>query len=347
MRGTPETKLLEIAEKIPIMPTAKETIGKLKSRGRKIAIISSGLPTIVVRRLAADIQADYAFGFEVGLDDSNMDGEICGDVIEHDGKYTILSRILAAEKMDPTDCVVVADDRNNVSMFRSKMLKIGYNPDFLVRLKADQVVTGKLDKILPIIDGQSVKRAVPAASDFLRETIHFSAIIVPILAMLLGLSAVVILILAVVALYTLSELVRMEGKNLPLFSQITNLAASQTERYEFVSAPLYFAMGILLTLVLFPAPASSAAIAIFAAGDSTASIFGGFSKKVLPINKGKSLEGTIAGFIFAFLAGSLFITPWKALIGAFVAITIEAAPLPVNDNILMPLLAGLSLTFLL
>jgi len=146
------------------------------------------------------------------------------------------------------------------------------------------------------------------------------------------------------ALYFISELSRMSRKNLPIISAITRHAVSQAERYEFAAAPLYFAIGILITLLLFPAPVSSAAIAIFALGDSTASLFGGLiSKKPLPFNKGKTLEGSIAGFFFAFLAGSFFISPALALIGAAIAMIIECLPLPVNDNILMPLCTGLVL----
>jgi dolichol kinase len=113
-------------------------------------------------------------------------------------------------------------------------------------------------------------------------------------------------------------------------------------------APIYFAFGILLTLLLFPAPASSAAIAIFTLGDSTASLIGGtISKKFLPFNRAKTLEGSLGGFLFAFLAGSLFVAPWIALIGAAVGMLVEYLPLPVNDNLLMPLFTALILTFLI
>jgi dolichol kinase len=89
---------------------------------------------------------------------------------------------------------------------------------------------------------------------------------------------------------------------------------------------------------------NGAAIAIFALGDSTASLFGGLiSKNPLPFNKGKTLEGSLVGFFFAFLAGSFFVSPVLALIGAAVAMTIESLPLPVNDNILIPSLTGLAL----
>jgi dolichol kinase len=138
---------------------------------------------------------------------------------------------------------------------------------------------------------------------------------------------------------------------MPLINFITRKAASQNELYQLVLAPVYFAIGILVTLVIFPAPANSAAIAIFALGDSTASIFGRyFSKTPLPFNKDKSLEGSAAGFFFAFLAGSVFISPFisplTVLAGAAIAMFIEYLPLPVNDNLLIPLITGLALTLL-
>jgi dolichol kinase len=99
-------------------------------------------------------------------------------------------------------------------------------------------------------------------------------------------------------------------------------------------------------LLLFPTPAGAAAIAIFCLGDSAASLFGGLISTSLPFNKGKTWEGSLAGFLFAFLAGTFFISPVLALIGAAVAMTIEVLPLPINDNVSVPLITGLVLTLL-
>jgi phytol kinase len=243
---------------------------------------------------------------------------------------------------------VVADDRNNSCIFLSGMQKIGYNPDFVLRVKADKVVIGKLSGILPIIDGKPKQRSLPSKNDMVRETIHASGFFVPVLAGLIGIPAVALMICVVSALYLLSEISRMNRKNLPVISAITRNAALQAELYEFAAAPLYFAIGILITLLLFPAPVNGAAIAIFALGDSTASIFGGLiSKKPLPFNKGKTVAGSLVGFFFAFLAASYFISPALALVGAVVAMTIESLPLPINDNILIPLGTGLALMLIL
>ena len=348
MRGAKIETLMKIFDDIPSKPMLESFFAQLKIRNCKIALISSGLPTIVVEKLGSMIGADYAFGIEVGINDDALTGEIWGDAIEANGKFKILSQILAAEGLRLEDCVVVADDRNNRCIFLSGMQKIGYNPDFVLRVKADKVVTGKISGILPIIYGEPKKRPPPSKNDIIREAIHASGFFVPVLAGLIGIPIVALLICVVSAFYFISELARMNRQNLPIISTITRNAALQAELYEFALAPLYFAIGILLTLLLFPAPVNGAAIAIFTLGDSTASLFGGLiSKKPLPFNKGKTLEGSLAGFFFAFLAGSFFVSPVLALIGAAVAMAIESLPLPVNDNILIPLVTGLVLMLML
>ena len=344
LRGIKIERLIQVAEKVPVVPNAKEVFSQLRTQGCKTALISSGMPKIVVRRLAAKLGADYGFGFDIGVNNEELTGEIWGEVIEQNGKLQVLSQILKTEGLSLSDCVVVADDRNNAPIFLREIQKIGYNPDFLMRIKADNVVTGQLSKILPVINGKPKLRALPSRNDVLREIIHASGFFVPVLCSFIGVPAVALMICIVVALYIISELLRMDGKNLPFISTVTHHAASQAELYEFAATPIYFAVGILLALLLFPPPISSAAIAIFALGDSAASIFGGLvSKRPLPFNKTKTLEGSLAGFFFAFLAGSFFISPLKALVGAAVAMIVEYLPLPVNDNILIPLCTGLTL----
>jgi dolichol kinase/phosphoserine phosphatase len=347
MRGVEIETLRCVFDEIPSKPQLVNLFAQLKIRNCKTALISSGLPTVIVEKLASIVGADFAFGIEVGVNDDALTGEIWGDAIEPNGKFKVLSKILEGEGLKLEDCVVVADDRNNSCIFLSGMQKIGYNPDFMLRVKADKVVTGKLAGILPIIYGKPQKRSLPSKNDLTRESIHALGFFVPVLAGLVGVYPMALMICVVSVLYLISELSRMNRKNLPVISVITRNAVSQAERYEFAAAPLYFAIGILLTLLLFPAPLNGAAIAIFTLGDSTASLFGGLiSKKPLPFNKGKTVEGSLAGFFFAFLAGTFFVSPVLALIGAAVAMAIESLPLPVNDNILIPLSAGLALLLL-
>jgi HAD superfamily phosphoserine phosphatase-like hydrolase len=346
-RGITIETLMQIASKVPIVPGARGVFDQLKAQGYKTALITSGLPTLVAKLVAEKLGADYAFGFEAEINGNKFTGEIWGDVIEQNGKLAVLQRIIKDEQLEFSDCAVVADDRNNASIFLRDMLKIAYNPDFVLRIKADNVVTGNISKILSAINGEPKRRGKPSWNDVFRELIHASGIFIPVIASVVGVPLVAVSIILVIGLYATSEYLRTEGKKMPLINFITRKAASQNELYQIVLAPVYFAIGILVTLVIFPAPASSAAIAIFAFGDSTASIFGRYlSKTPLPFNNDKSLEGSIAGFFFALLAGSFFVSPLVALVGAAIAMFIEYLPLPINDNLLIPLITGLALTFL-
>jgi len=347
MRGANVDLLTQKFSSLPLTPNTSEVFAELKAQGCKIALISSGLPTFLVEKLASLVGVEYAVGIEVGVKNNILTGEVWGDVIQREGKFLVLKELLENEKLSPSDCVVVADDRNNASILLKDILKIGYEPDFIVRMKADAVVTGKLTKILPVINTQAKLKKFPSRNDFVREVIHASGFFVPVLALLFGVAPIALFILTVAAIYAFSELSRIRGKNIPIFSAITQYAASQSELCQFTLAPIYFAGGILLTLLLFPAPANYAAIAILALGDSTASLFGGtISKRGLPLNKAKTLEGSVAGFSFAFLAGSVFVSPWIALVGAAIGMIVEYLPLPVNDNLLIPFSAVFALTFL-
>jgi len=347
MKGIELETLLTIFAKIPAIPYLQSFFCQLKARNFKIVLISSGIPAVIVKKLGVILGADYAYGVEVETKDGKLTGEIGGNAIAKSGKLKILCEILSKENLHPNDCVVVADDRNNRCIFMPEALKIGFNPDFALRVKADRVVNSKLSGILPIIDGKKHKGSFPSTNDFVREDIHASGLFMPVIAGLIGIPVVASIIILIAIVYTISELWRLEGRELPLISAITRHAASQSELYGFAAAPLYFAIGIVTTLFLFPTKASGAAIAMFCLGDSTASLFGGLISTSLPFNKGKTWEGSLAGFFFAFLAGTFFVSPWLALAGAAIAMTIEVLPLPLNDNVLIPVITGAALTLLI
>ena len=346
LKGVELETLQCIFDKIPATPFLRSIFTQLKARNCKVALISSGLPTVIVKKLADCLGAEYAYGIDVETQDGKLTGQISGDAIAPNGKMKILSKILTAENLELKDCVVVADDRNNRCIFVPEALKIGFNADFVIRVKADRVINGKLSGILPVIDGKKHKRSFPAINDLVREDIHAAGFFMPVIAGLITIPVVATLIILIAIVYTVSELRRLEGRELPLVSAITRHAASQSELYGFAAAPLYFAFGIVATLLLFPTRAGGAAIAMFCLGDSTASLFGGLISTSLPFNKGKTWEGSLAGFFFAFLAGTFFVSPWLALAGAAIAMTIEVLPLPVNDNVLIPVITGAALTLL-
>ncbi len=342
--------LFQLYQKVPLIYGVEDVFKKLKKTKCKIALISSGLPQPFVETLAAELNADYAYGLDLEIVDNRLTGKISGIVLEHQGKAAVLQEILTATGLTAQDCAVVADDRNNLPMFPLCSLRVGYNSDFLLSIKSDVVVRGELKEILlPLNLETSAARYSSFSKDMvIREAIHISGILVPLISIYLRTPFMVaFLIFLVTMIYIASEFARIEGVNLPVISTITREAATKPEIHEFVTNPIFFAAGIMLALVLFPNPINYASIAIFTLGDGTATLFGRkLGKTVFPLNKGKRVEGSIFGFLFAFLGALLFVSHIEALVGAAIGMIMEALPTPVNDNLTIPLAAGLALLLL-
>lgn len=106
-----------------------------------------------------------------------------------------------------------------------------------------------------------------------------------------------------------------------------------------------YVLGIGLTLLLYRSNIATAAICFLAFGDVAATAMGeryGRTK----ISGVKSLEGTLAFAAVAALSGILLNAvgmhlPYGLMFaGAFVAAGVELLPLPVNDNLVIPLVSG-------
>jgi phosphoserine phosphatase SerB len=350
LKGLKAEEVLKLHKRIPLMNGTEEVFKTLNKKGYRTALISSGLPTQVVEDLATRLQVDYAYGLELEIVNKRLTGAIEGDVLKSGGKALVLKRILDKEGLTAQECIMVADDRNNLSMFPLCKLRIGYNPDFVLSAKSDFVTRGSLTEILPPITGE--KSQTPQhnlSSRGLREAIHTSSFLLTFVCIYLTgniLLASFILLLAV--LYTISEFARVRGVNIPILSLITWSAANKTELYEFATSPIHFALGIAISLLIFPEPIRYVAIAVLTLGDGGAHIFGiKFGKTRLPFNKGKNIEGTIFGLLFAFLGAMIFVDPVRALIAAAVGMLVEGIPSPINDNLTMPLASGLVLALIM
>jgi len=341
--------LFQLYRKIPLILGVGEVFRKLKKEGYKTAIISSGLPQPFVEHLANELGADHAVGLNIDVINGCLTGQISGDVIKPNGKALALEKILEKEELTAQECALVADDRNNLPMFKLCTLKIGYNPDFMLTAKSDVVVKGDFGEVLSLINEPTTfKGEMKAVSkrDIIRETIHIGGFLVPVVSMYLALNPflVAFLIFLVTSFYVISELARMLGYNFPVTSTITWNAAILPEIYEFVTSPIFFAVGIMLALVIFPASVAYASIAIFTLGDSFATLFGKkFGRHAFPYNKGKKIEGSIVGLLFAWFGASFFVNPWASLVGAVVGMFVETLPLPLSDNLTIPLISGLTL----
>ncbi|MBU1975321.1 MAG: phosphatase PAP2 family protein [Nanoarchaeota archaeon] len=118
-----------------------------------------------------------------------------------------------------------------------------------------------------------------------------------------------------------------------------------------------FFVGILVSIILFSrpvtvvSPIALASIMVLTLGDSAATFFGiRFGKRKNPLNKKKTVEGTLAGMIFGFLGAMLFVPWYIALPGAVIAMLVEAIEgeaFKFSDNIAVPLVAGVVMGLIL
>jgi dolichol kinase len=114
---------------------------------------------------------------------------------------------------------------------------------------------------------------------------------------------------------------------------------------------LFFFAGSVIALYLYGVQIASACILILAVGDSVNILIGKpFGKIPNPLHSKKMIEGSIAGFIASFIVASFFVPLMPAIIASAVAMLIESIDfgrLQINDNILIPVFAGMVLYFLI
>lgn len=61
-----------------------------------------------------------------------------------------------------------------------------------------------------------------------------------------------------------------------------------------------------------------------------------------PFNESKSIEGTLAGLLVAVLACAFFTDPITSIIGCTTGMIVEASPIPINDNLTIPIISSLA-----
>lgn len=145
-----------------------------------------------------------------------------------------------------------------------------------------------------------------------------------------------------IAFYSICELLRLNGKSVPLISRITQVASRQADEGKFVLGPVTLGAGLLTSLLFFTPPASTLAIFSLAFGDGLASLVGKiYGQHHFKIITKKTFAGSIACFLAVFFA-SLFVLHhfFSAFIIAAIATFVEILPLKNFDNIAIPAVVG-------
>lgn len=175
-----------------------------------------------------------------------------------------------------------------------------------------------------------------------RKSIHLGMIIIPAWVYLTppswGLLGLIIATFATVA----TDLLRLSDKRLRRF--FLGLFRSMIRRHEeeHLLGSTYFMIAALLSVIAFDKMIAISALTFLVLGDAAAAFVG--KKYGRPTYWGKSLQGSTACFVVCLAIGSLILSnPWVALGGAFAATVAEALPVPMDDNMRVPIFSGLAM----
>ena len=330
-----------------LIPDASLVIQQLKHLGYEIAFISSGIPDFLVRELAQQLKVEYAVGLNLEVSKNKLTGQISGDVIRARGKALVLKQLLNLNQISKENCFLVVDDRNNLPMFPFAGTTIGYNPDPFIARKCDYAIKGNLKDILPFLNpSENIPNYLYTRNDAIREAIHMGSYSIPFLCHVFHVTpnGIALIIIFCTILFFISELLRLSDIRFPIISQITEAAATGEERWEFALSPVFFALSITISLTLFSPEIGYTAITILTLGDGTARFVGKkWGTHAIPHNRVKKIEGTIAGIGVASFASLLFTSPFNAVIVSSICMLIETIPLQFNDNIIIPLIAWITM----
>lgn len=178
-----------------------------------------------------------------------------------------------------------------------------------------------------------------------RRLFHMlAASVFPVAALLLPLSILLKALLVATALFVLGDLARLRVRRLNLLARRLLRPLLRSGEEHRVTGASYVLLGTLGAFFLFPREIAVLAVLYSAIGDPVAALVG--TKAPGKRISGKSPWGTTAmigaGVV---VVAAMHITGavqfrWSLVVGAAAAGVAELLPLPLNDNLRVPLVAG-------
>jgi len=135
LKGLPESRVLEVLERIPLMEGAKRLFRTLKARGAKTAILSGGF-TFFGAHLKEKLGVDHVFAHELDVRDGVATGEVRGRIVDGARKVELLREIAALEGIAMEQVVAVGDGANDLPMIRLAGMGVAFHAKPVVRVEA-------------------------------------------------------------------------------------------------------------------------------------------------------------------------------------------------------------------
>jgi len=179
-----------------------------------------------------------------------------------------------------------------------------------------------------------------------RKAVHLCAIAIPIGLYILPLSEGRLILLVLTVVTFIVDLFRLNQPRVRTFFYIFfGRLVRDHERFNLLGST-YLLLSSLICVYAFPKPVAVAALTFLIAGDTSAALIGKWIGRIRIFDK--TLEGSLACFAVCLAAGWLIpeLTLVQTLAGAAMATIVELLPVPLDDNLRIPVAAGFTMTLL-
>ena len=112
---------------------------------------------------------------------------------------------------------------------------------------------------------------------------------------------------------------------------------------------LFYLIGALIVVVIFPKDIALASIMVLAFGDAVSHLWGvHFGRIKNPFADKKFIEGSITGFLAGLMGAILYVRPAEAIVASLAAMIAEAIEVTIgteqiDDNLIVPLISGIAI----
>ena len=171
-----------------------------------------------------------------------------------------------------------------------------------------------------------------------RKAVHLTSVLIVLAYHAFGQQAILLLLTVCLIVILGIEYFRIEwGEKLPFVHSL--LREKETDR---LGGHVFFTMGCIIAISVFPEEIASAAILMTTFGDASAAIFGkAFGRTWIPGLTDRAVEGCAAEFIVDVVIGAIFLSNWLVvLVMAGTATVVETLANKMDDNLLIPLFSG-------
>jgi dolichol kinase len=181
--------------------------------------------------------------------------------------------------------------------------------------------------------------SISPRAEAVRKTIHLMTIFIPVMVWFLPERHWRWLLLLTLAVLIM-DFARLGSHRFGrFFRSLLGPSLRHHEERELLGSS-YLAISCTVAAFLFPREIAVASMGYLILGDGLAGLVGRSWGRV-PLAFGKTLEGTLACLIANLGVGWLVLQDFPAVIlGAAVGTLVEFIPLPVDDNLAIPILAG-------